>query len=103
MSRKKQDSGEAGGLFQRVCSRLDIPPDLFNGIFVEMRGRTNVVVHGCREILLYTPEEVRLRLRGCIICVRGSGLYCTAYHTGTADIDGRIISVSFGDGEEDKC
>ena len=50
-----------------------------------------------------TPEEVRLRLRGCIICVRGSGLYCTAYHTGTADIDGRIISVSFGDGEDDKC
>ena len=62
MSRKKQDLGEAGGFFQRLCSRLDIPPDLFNGIFVEMRGRTSVVVHGCREILLYTPEELDTEL-----------------------------------------
>lgn len=100
MSKKNQDEGVQQGFFQRLYSHLDIPPDLLNGIFVELRGRTNVVVHGCREILLYTTEEVRLRLRGCVVCVRGAGLYCTAYHTGTADIDGQITSVGFEDLEE---
>ncbi len=102
MSKKNQDEGVQSGFLERLYSRLDIPPDVVSGIFVEMRGRTNVVVHGCREILLYTPEEVRLRLRGCVVCVRGEGLYCTAYHTGTADIGGRVDSVSFAE-EDGKC
>ncbi len=102
MSKKDRDEGAQPGFFRRLYTGLDIPPDIINGIFVELRGRSNVVVHGCREILLYTPEEVRLRLRGCGLSVRGEGLYCTAYHTGTADIDGRIASVSFFE-EDGKC
>lgn len=102
MSKKDRDEDVQRGFLERLYSRLDIPPDVVNGVFVEMRGRTNVIVHGCREILLYTSEEVRLRLRGCVVCVRGERLYCTAYHTGTADICGRIDSVSFAQ-EDGKC
>lgn len=102
MSKRERGMGASPGFFERLYRRLDISPDVVNGIFVELRGRSNVVVHGCREILLYTPEEVQLRLRGCCLSVRGEGLYCTAYHTGTADIDGRILTVSFMEDTE-KC
>ena len=80
---------------QRLYFKLDIPPDLTNGNFVEMRGNSNVCVHGCKKILLYTTEEVRVRMSGCVLCVSGNNLYCTTYHSGNIEIDGVINSVSY--------
>lgn len=82
---------------QRLGARLDISPDIINGIFIELRGRNNLTVHGCREIILYTTEKVRVKLPGSVLSVCGDGLYCTAYHSGVAQIDGIISSVSFDD------
>ena len=81
--------------FQKLYFKLDIPPDLTNGNFVEIRGNSNVCVHGCKKILLYTTEEVRVRLTGCVLSVSGNDLYCTAYHSGNIEIDGIINSVSY--------
>lgn len=102
MSKKDFDIPEKMSFWSRLYAKLDIPPDIINGIFVELRGRTNVCIHGCREILLYTPEEVKFRLKGCVLSVRGKGLYCTAYHAGSAEIDGVINSVGFDECEEKK-
>jgi len=97
MREKDIDNNRRMSFFQKLYSKLDIPPDVVNGIFVEIRGKSNVCVHGCREILLYTPEEVRVRMSGCVLSVKGLSLYCTAYHSGNAEIDGIIDSVSFAE------
>ncbi len=80
---------------ERLGSKLDIPPDVVSGIHIEMRGRNNLTVRGCRKILRYTTEEVRLRLHGVTLQVTGSRLYCTAYHSGAVEIDGLIDSINF--------
>jgi len=82
-------------LIERVGSRLDISGDIINGIHVDIRGRNNITVQGCKKILLYTTHEVRIKLSGEVICVRGEELYCTAYHSGVVEIDGYIIDVCF--------
>lgn len=97
MREKDIDNNRKMSFFQKLSSKLDIPPDVVDGIFVEIRGKSNVCVHGCREILLYTPKEVRVRMSGCILSIKGLSLYCTAYHSGNAEIDGIIYSVSLGE------
>ena len=95
MRKKHSDDNKTLSFFQRILLKLDIPPDVGNGIFVEMRGKSNVCIHGCRDILLYTPDEVKVRMVGCALSIKGANLYFTAYHTGNAEIDGAINSVSF--------
>lgn len=82
-------------------SKLDIPPDVVSGIHIEMRGRNNLTVRGCRKILRYTTEEVRLRLHGVTLQITGSRLYCTAYHSGAVEIDGLIDSINFCSDQEE--
>lgn len=84
-------------LMERLGERLDIPADVLTGVYLEMRGRRNLVVKGCRKILLYTTVEVRLLLGKDRLSVCGAGLYCTAYHSGVVEIDGRIDRISFLD------
>ncbi len=95
MRRNRYDDQKKMSLLQKIYLKLDIPPDLTNGNFVEIRGNSNICIHGCKKILLYTTEEVRAKLTGCILCVTGNNLYCTAYHARTVEIDGLIHSVSY--------
>ena len=97
MKKNHSDDKKEMSFLQKLYFKLDIPPDLTNGNFVEIRGSSNVCIHGCKKILLYTTEEVRVRLTGCILCVVGTGLYCTAYHAGVIEIDGLIHSVSYSE------
>ena len=94
---RKQHSEDKKNIsfLQKLYSKLDIPPDIINGIFVEIRGKSSVCIHGCRDILLYTPNEVKVKMSGCILSIKGGDLYCNAYHSGSAEIDGVINSVSF--------
>ena len=80
---------------ERLGHKLDIPGDVISGIHIDIRGRNNITIQGCKKILLYTTHEVRIKLTGEVICVSGEGLYCTAYHSGVVEIDGYITNVSF--------
>lgn len=103
MKNKKTDDAtlRRAPLMSRLAGRLDIPPDILSGIHLELRGRGSLTVRGCRKILLYTPLEVRLQLRGEVLRLRGTGLYCTAYRSGVIEIDGIIDNIGFcGEGED---
>lgn len=96
MEKKQARREERGTWKERLCQRLDVPPDLFPGEgLVEIRGRNAVSIRGCGKILLYTPEEIRVGLkRGCLR-IEGKRLICTSYHAGAVGIDGFIDRVSF--------
>lgn len=97
MKPKKDDNTKAKrmSMIQRLGQRLDIPADVISGVHIELRGRNNLTIRGCRKILLYTETEIRVRLLGDTLQVCGSGLYCTAYHSGVIEIDGKIDSICF--------
>ena len=60
--KKKLRSEEERGLRERLCRALDLAPDCFSGeCLVELRGRYAATVRGGGRILLYTPEEIRIR------------------------------------------
>ena len=63
--------------------------------YAVLRGRHGVSVHGCRKILLYSPEEIRLQLHRDFLSVRGEGLFCSSFAFGTVEVKGEIDGVSF--------
>ena len=86
-------------LSEKVCRALDIPPDILPGeSVVEIRGRGMVTIKGSGKILLYTPEEICVEMKKGMISVRGQGLVCTSYHKEAIDIEGKVYSVTFGNG-----
>lgn len=83
-----------------LSTRLDVPSDLWTGgMRVDLRGRNDVVIHGCCKILDYHPDEVRLQMKTCRLSVKGVRLRCMSYLAGAVVLDGRIDSVSFEDEE----
>lgn len=93
----KQNS--LNGLRRWLVDSLDIPADVIEGGFrVDLRGRSQLVVHGCKKILDYSPIEIRLEVWKCVVCINGKGLSCNSYLSGAVGIDGRIEAITL---EED--
>ena len=97
---KERENTEKRPLSERLGTFLDVPADLLcGGCYMELRGRNNLRLQGCRSILVYTETEIVLRLRRGAVRVRGRRLVCTSYHEGSVEIDGRIDGVDFTDGD----
>ncbi len=60
---------------------------------LEMRGREELLIRGCREILFYSTTEIVLRLRSYVLAIYGQELYCTAYFYDAVNVEGRIASL----------
>ena len=81
-----------------LAVKLDFPPDVLSGgMRVELRGRHSLLVHGCLRILHYAPEEMRLGLRDCVLCVTGERLVCHSFLAGAVGVDGLIQGLCFLD------
>ena len=83
---------------EKLYLKLDIPPDIINDMFIEIRGRTNMCIRGCREIRLYTPKQISVQLSECVLQVFGKELYCTAFNSGNIEINGIISSIVLDSG-----
>ena len=93
---KKAGSGFLGFLERKTV----LPGDALVGEFrLEVRGRRTLFMQGCRRILKYSPEEMVLGANGFKVTVLGSGLICSTYHDGTVTVEGEILSVDLGGGE----
>jgi sporulation protein YqfC len=91
---------ERRSLTEWLAVKLDIPADtLAHGLRLDMRGRNTPTVHGCTDILDYSPCTIRLALADCTLTVCGRRLICTSYLAGAVGIDGCICSLQFEDGE----
>ena len=96
------DGTERCPLPEWLAVHLDVPADLFEGgLRLDLRGRHALTVHGCCKILDFTPTEIRLALRDCVLNVRGARLICTSYLAGAVSIEGRIDGICFEGGEGD--
>jgi sporulation protein YqfC len=98
---KDERAGEKCPLPEWLSKRLDIPSDLWTGgMRMELRGRNSMVIHGCHRIVGYRPDEVRLRMKGCIVVVRGQRLGCISYLAGAVELNGQIDSLCFEEGDK---
>lgn len=84
-------------LGERLREKLDITEDLLpGGSYIEIHGRTSILVRGCGQIMLYTRELIRLSLRKGYLDICGEELICTSYFPGAVGIEGQIKGVIFG-------
>ena len=93
--------------FAELMSTLaDIPADITDGMTLEMRGRNELLLCGCREIYEYSRERIRILQGRCTVCVVGRRLTMTSYSEGRITVGGEIDSIDFCGGvcggEEEK-
>ena len=84
---------------ERLYKNLDIEPDVFGGSMREVRGGASMLVRGCKRILEYSSDRIRLLLSDGEISVCGDSLICTSYYGNAVGIEGKIKTLSFGEEE----
>ena len=89
--RKDRESMDGRGTRRNACSSHCFEP------LTVMRGGREVVVYGCRKILLYTPGEIRLAVKKQCLCVCGEALFCTSFSGGAVTVEGKIEAIRYGD------
>lgn len=62
---------------------------------VILRGTREAEICGCRGILLYGTQRIRLLMHGGVLELCGSELYCASYYRGAVRIDGCVRSVEY--------
>lgn len=99
---KKIKSRHDKPTFAEIVSLVtDVPADLFtNGMTLEMRGRNELLLCGCREIIEYSENLIRIIQGGSTVCVSGRRLAMSSYSLGRISITGEIDSLDFCGGEE---
>lgn len=81
----------------RISRKMFLPTETFSGgIYIELRGRTELCLGGCRRILKYSEDEMIFEICDGSVCVRGEKLSANSYLAGTVGVRGYIESVSFG-------
>lgn len=89
------------GLLSGLAARLDIPSEALPGGFgVELSGQRALIARGCRRILHYADEEVRLLLGRTVLHVLGKELICTSFGHGGVTVKGWIEAIRFGEAEK---
>ena len=73
--------------------------DTVSDFYMEMRGRKNLTVGGCRGISEYSGEKIRLILWHGDLSVKGNGLLCDSYTNGAVVISGNITCIEFTEDE----
>lgn len=96
MRQKKQ-------LLERFTQRLDIPREsLPFGFGLSLSGQNALTVRGCRKILTYGRNCIRLSLGKTVLAVGGTELICTVFEAGNVTVEGHILALTFeekGDGD----
>ena len=89
-----------GGIREFLSSKAVLPSDLLcDGFRLEIRGRNQIFISGCRRIIKYSPNEMIMAIKGFSVSVQGQRLVCSTYHAGTISIDGFVTDVVFIDAE----
>ena len=98
---KKDHKSLKRGFLEYLAVNGEISPDALAGeVRVELRGKNQVFVYGCRRIITYSPTLIALAVKGDELSIEGKRLVCTAYHGGAISIEGVILSLSFQGGKE---
>lgn len=78
---------------QRV---LDLPEIVHADVpHIEMQGNREAVVDGCRGVLEYEEDKIKLNAGMCVLLFRGSDLTIKTYSDSLTEITGEIIAIEF--------
>ena len=75
---------------------LDIPEMVRRDVpHIEMQGNREVIVDGCRGVLEYTSDQIKINAGVCVIRFSGGDLTIRAYSENQTEINGEILQIDF--------
>ena len=82
---------------QRGVSRaFDMPESVFNGTAqMELYGNSEAVIQGCKGIVEYDEDLIRLDTGNLVIRFRGAGLEIKCFTEVQTVVRGQFISIDF--------
>lgn len=91
---------ERRSLPELVSLITDMPADLLaGGMTLEMRGRNELLLCGCREIIEYSETSIRILQANCVVCICGRRLAMSSYSDGRITVTGEVDVLDFCGGE----
>lgn len=91
--RKKKSAKTRQNTVQRA---LDIPEIARRDVpHIEMQGNREVLVDGCRGVLEYTSDQIKINAGSCVIRFCGGDLTIRAYSENQTEINGEILQIDF--------
>ena len=93
--KKKEKNTERIPISLKLCEKFDLPTDIHSSLSIEITGRSEAVIWGCRSILVYSENLIRLETKGPDIIIEGERLCCPAYGGGSVVVSGHFNSISY--------
>ncbi len=93
--KKKGKSTEKTPLSARISEKFELDTIKVSPLSIEITGRHEAVIWGCKSILIYSEELIRLETSGPDILIEGKKLSCPAYGGGGIVISGHLGSISY--------
>jgi sporulation protein YqfC len=95
-SRAKPQPAYKRTVQEKVSEELDLPLSSMPGMpNIELAGNRQAVVEGCKGVLEYNEDVIKLNLGKSVVRFVGSGLSMNSYRFEQAVISGNILSVEF--------
>lgn len=83
---------QPGKTAEKLCDELELP---CGGAHIELMGNTHAIVEGCKGVIKYEEDDIRLNLGKCTVSLRGRGLCVRTFRCEQAVIHGEIADISF--------
>ena len=84
-------------LSHRICDMLDLPEDVCASCgYIELVSNTCALVDGCRSVLEYSDECIRLNLGKTTVSFVGNSLHIRSLSMEQAMVEGFILRVELG-------
>jgi len=95
-NRAKKAAGKIGGVTERLSDELELPKNVMPGVVhIELNGNKEAVVDGCRGVLEYDENVIRLNTGRLIVRFTGSCLMIKTLSLNQALVCGNIMSIDF--------
>ena len=65
------------------------------GTHMEMQGKREIIIDGCRGILEYDKDRIKLNAGSLVISFQGSGLVIKTYSENQTVLAGEVVGIAF--------
>ena len=83
-------------LSEKLAHVLDIPPDTIGNVsHIEIAGNSRVLIEGCKGILEYETDHIRISTGKMMVKFTGRNLSLCCMNCDNAEIEGFFTSIEF--------
>ena len=99
MARQKENKGQTGEqprISSALARILEMPETALSDVpTIEISGNTEAVIDGCKGIVEYSEEKIRINTGRLILCITGRNLQLKCMTAQSAVVIGYLLSIGF--------